>query len=53
MGVGGKHSKQVKEGGGQVGLESRALTRQQVGHVTWYLATARQAAGTRLLCPIG
>ena len=51
-GVGGKHVTYVLEGGGHVGLESCALTRQQVSHITWHLTTARQAAGTRLLGPV-
>ena len=50
--MGDKHSKKVMEGVDQVGLESRTLTSQQVSHVTWYLTTARQTAGTRLLCPV-
>ena len=36
----GKHVRQVVEGGGQVWLESWALTRQQACYITWYLTTA-------------
>ena len=52
VGMGGKKVEHVVEGGGQVGLERWALTRQQVCHITWCHATARKAAGTRLLCPV-
>ncbi len=52
VGMGGKKVEQVVEGGGQVGLKRWALTRQQVSHITWCHATAREAAGTRLLCPV-
>ena len=52
MGVGRENVEQVLEGGGQVGLEGCALTRQNVGHITWQEPTARQATGTRLLGPL-
>ena len=50
--VGGEHGNEVVEGGGEVGLECWTLSREKMGHITWYKTTAWQAAGTRLLCPV-
>ena len=50
--VGGEHGNEVVEGGGKVGLECWTLSREKMGHITWYKTTAWQATGTRLLCPV-
>ena len=50
--MGGEHVKHVLEGGGKVRLEGKTLTREKVGNISRDLATARQAAGTGLLCPV-
>ena len=52
MGVRSKHVEYVLKGGGQVGLQGFALTREKVSNVSWHLTTAREATATRLICPV-
>ena len=50
MRVGGKHGKQVLEGGSKLWLECLTLTREKVSNISRYLATARKATGTWVQC---